>query len=461
MKPPPYFEAIRSESERRWQQLEADPDLAGPWRMLFDQVKDPRHLLSELFQNADDAGATRIEVRLTHKELEVRHDGRDFSESDLRTLCRFASSNKRTLATIGFRGIGFKSVFAAGPTVRLTTPTLSLRFDETRFTQPIWEDGPGTDNEIVVRVTWRSDDARAAVAESLVRWKSSPAGLLFFRSVDELQFDGLCIRRTRIAEGPVPDSADFGLEREADGKRRQEQFVTIFRSREIGLPDDCRREIEEARRSEGGLGEAEVRIEIVLGLRDPQRLHSVLPTDATWAYPFSCNAPFMLTPDRSRLKDPSDSPTNRWLLDEAGKLAAQALAGWVGNRSRSLADRAGAYALLPVGNQKSHQLGEAAAIRVRTSFLGELITGRLHPLLRVDGSAGSGEDTVVLPSNLLLVWEMSVTMELLGTPRKIPLAGEVPLESSRALQDLGLLAETSDVTWLAALARHTTLPRPK
>lgn len=58
MPAPPYFEAIQKAATTRWDQLEKDPELAGSWWQLFRQVQSPRHVISELLQNADDAGAT-------------------------------------------------------------------------------------------------------------------------------------------------------------------------------------------------------------------------------------------------------------------------------------------------------------------------------------------------------------------------------------------------------------------
>jgi hypothetical protein len=40
------------------------------------------------------------------------------------------------------------------------------------------------------------------------------------------------------------------------------------------------------------------------------------------ALPFACNAPFIQGPARLKIKDPEISPTNRWLLERVGKLAA-------------------------------------------------------------------------------------------------------------------------------------------
>ena len=68
MQRPAYFEEIRRRSSSRWDQLESDPELAGPWHQLFKQVQSPRHVLSELLQNADDAGATETSVRVGRRE---------------------------------------------------------------------------------------------------------------------------------------------------------------------------------------------------------------------------------------------------------------------------------------------------------------------------------------------------------------------------------------------------------
>ena len=105
IRPPSYFEPIRQRAASRWDQLERDPDLAGPWHQLFKQVQSPRHVLSELLQNADDAGATEAVVRVQDGVFIFGHNGEDFTEEHFASLCRFGYSNKRALHTIGFRGV--------------------------------------------------------------------------------------------------------------------------------------------------------------------------------------------------------------------------------------------------------------------------------------------------------------------------------------------------------------------
>jgi hypothetical protein len=147
MNPPGYFNRVAAGAEDLWGKLR-DPVLAGPWKQLFAQVQSPRHVLSELLQNADDAGAKSASVRVVNNEFIFEHDGKDFNEDQFQSLCRFGFSNKRNLHTIGFRGVGFKSIFSLGNSVRIQTPTLDVVFERDRFTLPIWGDNaveaPGT-----------------------------------------------------------------------------------------------------------------------------------------------------------------------------------------------------------------------------------------------------------------------------------------------------------------------------
>ena len=83
---PEYFERIRRRAAERWDQLEADPELAGPWHQLFKQVQSPRHILSELLQNADDAGASEAQVSIESDRFIFEHNGDDFIEAHFQLL---------------------------------------------------------------------------------------------------------------------------------------------------------------------------------------------------------------------------------------------------------------------------------------------------------------------------------------------------------------------------------------
>lgn len=82
----------------------------------------------ELLQNADDANAKRFLVIRHGGWLVCANDGQAFSRQDFYSLCRSASSTKHRGQTIGYRGIGFKSVVGVATSVHLISGELRTTF---------------------------------------------------------------------------------------------------------------------------------------------------------------------------------------------------------------------------------------------------------------------------------------------------------------------------------------------
>lgn len=84
----------------------------------------------ELLQNADDAKATKFYVKRSGDYLFVANNGRPFNIKDLESLCRSASSNKVRGTSIGYRGIGFKSVVSFAKEVHLVSGDFEITFSK-------------------------------------------------------------------------------------------------------------------------------------------------------------------------------------------------------------------------------------------------------------------------------------------------------------------------------------------
>lgn len=84
----------------------------------------------ELLQNADDANATKFYVKRSGDYLFVANNGRPFNIKDLESLCRSASSNKVRGTSIGYRGIGFKSVVSFAKEVHLVSGDFEITFSK-------------------------------------------------------------------------------------------------------------------------------------------------------------------------------------------------------------------------------------------------------------------------------------------------------------------------------------------
>ena len=61
-------------------------------RILVDQYSDRTHFIYELIQNAEDAGATYLTFNLYPDRLVLCHNGKPFTEADIRGICGIRST---------------------------------------------------------------------------------------------------------------------------------------------------------------------------------------------------------------------------------------------------------------------------------------------------------------------------------------------------------------------------------
>jgi hypothetical protein len=450
---PAFFEPIRQRASKRWDQLENDPELAGPWHQLFKQVQSPRHILSELLQNADDAGATEAAVRIGDDAFYFEHNGEDFTEEHFASLCRFGYSNKRALHTIGFRGIGFKSTFSLGDRVELYTPTLAIAFDRDRFTEPKWiSNGSGERSNTIVRVAISDEHRKIEVEKNLKDWLKSPVSLLFFKHIRQMKIGDDEVHWGDLGPGPIKNTEWLAL------FDNEEKPYLLARSEPENFPADALAEIKQERMLSDG-DDADFppcTIEIVLGVEG--RLFVVLPTGVKTDLPFACNAPFVQDPARLKIKDPEISPTNRWLLQRAGKLAASTMMAWLRSEKASISDKAGAYGWLPPVPDDETELESVCGGIVGKAFLDCVEEQEL--LLTENGDLVRADECIAIPDPLFDVWPGRQAVAILDDQNRPAFSREVSSEDLEKLTRYGLIEKVTTNDFLTAL-RQTHLPKPE
>ena len=449
---PTYFEAIRKKAAGRWNQLESDPDLAGPWHQLFKQVQSPRHILSELLQNADDAGATEATVKIDNGLFLFSHNGEDFSDEHFASICRFGYSNKRALHTIGFRGIGFKSTFSLGDVVELHTPSLSVAFDRKRFTEPRWiEPRANAKQKTIVCVQIADKYRQREVEKNLEEWLRSPVSLLFFRSIRRLSVGERDVYWCSNGLGPVADTEWMAL------KEKPNEAYLVVRSAPEEFPSDALDEIRQERMvgPESDIDFPPCRVELVVGASG--HLYVVLPTGVETELPFACNAPFIQDPARLKIKDPETSPTNRWLLDRAGKLAAETMLRWLGKADLGMEELSRAYDLFPDVDRDATSLNGNCGSIVEESFV-DGISDKAY-LLTDSGELEVADQTVILPNELVSVWPAAIVAQLLDGNERRVLSDAIAPENRQKLINHDVVAVVARTHVMHAL-RTKRLPRP-
>jgi hypothetical protein len=427
---PAYYDNVAARARKLCSLLEQEPDLSGAWNLLFEQIQNPGFVISELLQNADDAGATHAEVSLNENEFIFSHNGQDFNEDQFASLCRFGFSNKRTIHTIGFRGIGFKSTFSLGRTVEVWSPSLGVAFSDERFIEPRWiHDGrPVFDTHIKIRIDRKG--AYEHVRSSLEKWQQSPASLLFFNNIRKLTLNGQVLERTE-SRTRIPHTFSVEL----NGKTKQSLY--LLRSDEEAFPPEAIVEIAQTRKI-ADLNLGGCKIEVVLG--EPLAL------------PFSVNAPFLLKPDRFDIKPPSTSPTNAWLLERAGRLVADVVLAWLGNESLSLGYRAEAYRFLP----DPQALGSIGSVTIRETLLRRLspraVVLNCYAKLCDKGAAS-------VPARLFDIWSAR-QVKALFCPDAQLLHPDVSPLIRQTLVRLGWVQHITAETILERTKTISVLPRP-
>lgn len=450
MTPPGYFNRVAAITGDLWEKLK-DPVLAGPWKQLFAQVQSPRHVLSELLQNADDAGAKSASVRVVNNEFVFEHDGEDFNEEQFQSLCRFGYSNKRNLHTIGFRGVGFKSTFSLGNCVRIQTPTLDVYFDRERFTLPVWSDNATGTAHTRISVRFADKLRERQLRMNFEEWVTSPVSLLFFRNLQELTVESHTVRKEIIARGPIAGSQRIRL----TGASTEE--LLLIRSAEEAFPQEVVNEIRQERNADD-LHLPPCSVELVLGLGGDQRLFVVLPAGTDVDLPFSINAPFLQDPARQKIKEPEVSACNRWLLERAGRLAGEAMMAWLGKEQLNAEHRAEAYKLLRGPVTDAADLTTSATKQVMDAMLG---TVKGEPvILTIDDKLARIGVCTALPSGLHQVWDAMELTRVFAPAAEQLLSPKVSGQAVRTLQAHAWIATIANETAIESLKVRSVVPKP-
>ncbi len=327
---PADYEQIRDENVARYGWDTAVLDLLG------HLYSERTHFIFELIQNAEDAGATRLAFELHADRLEVRHDGRPFTEADVRGVCGVAQSGKSgDLTKIGQFGIGFKSVYAYTATPRVHSGSEHFRIDHyvrpeavdpadgapsdgaPADSDPAGSNPPGTlfifpfDHDTVPAAT-----AAAEISAALDRIE--PATLLFLRNLTELRASGAAVTGTLIerrTQPRTPSGRHVTLTRsQGRGARAEDWFIWARPLDDLG---HASQRVEIAFRADTAHREPR------LVARDGAPLVVFFPTQKETFLGFLVQGPYRTTPARDNV--PGDDPANQALARETALLLVDVL----------------------------------------------------------------------------------------------------------------------------------------
>jgi len=302
---PADYQRIREENIARYGWDTAVLDLLG------QLYSERTHFIFELIQNAEDAGASELAFELFGDRLELRHDGRPFTDADVRGICGVGQSDKAgDLTAIGKFGIGFKSVYAYTRTPRVYSGGEAFRIEN--FVRPYAVDPsaePAAGTLFVFPFDHDTVPAEVATREIAAALGAlQPRILLFLRNIERLRTGG-------------PGARDSVVERSvADGPKA---------SRRVTVSRDGRREgwLTWQRPVEGHPGQ---RVEVAFRLAGERvvavvesPLNAFFPTEKETFLGFLIQGPYRTTPARDNI--PGDDPSNQALVRQTAALLTAVL----------------------------------------------------------------------------------------------------------------------------------------
>jgi len=313
-----------------------------------DIYSESQRFLFELIQNADDAAlGTENEVHFKFLPgfLVACHRGKPFTAADIEAITDADASTKTADPTkTGYKGIGFKSVFARSKQVFIWSGGYQFKFDQQASPPgypwqviPVWVEADELPTELahfVAQGTYTvytclalgsTTDLEADLAKLL-----NPQLLLFLRRVG----------RISVAAPGQPDYAVARRRTELSAAYQQvelldqQQHATTWLLKifdQLSVPESLRQQLVDDEKTPEKLRLATV-TEVAFAARvsdgklvalpaDESRLYTYLPTEETgFGFPFLANGTFLTTSSRQSLH--TDSRWNQWLF---GVLATKLL----------------------------------------------------------------------------------------------------------------------------------------
>ena len=305
------YTRIREENIARYGWDTAVLDLLG------QLYSERTHFIFELIQNAEDAGATELAFELFEDRLELRHDGRLFTEADVRGVCGVGKSGKSgDLTAIGKFGIGFKSVYAYTKSPRIYSGGEHFRIEN--YVRPFpAEPLPSGGTLFVFPFDHDAVPAATAVREIAAALSAiQPRTLLFLRSIERLRVRGAGVAETvieRSVAGGIRGGASAAARARAvlrRGRRSEEWLVWSRQVEDLGRPAAP---VEIAFRVEGDR----------LLACDRSPLIVFFPTEKETFLGFLVQGPYRTTPARDNIGE--HDPSNQVLVRETAALACDVL----------------------------------------------------------------------------------------------------------------------------------------
>jgi hypothetical protein len=360
--PKEYVESIQKEyNSARGIALEA---LSGAMdRLVGDVSRKPETFIYELLQNADDypdqkKGKVHVKFSIINDYLVFQHTGLPFKANNVRAICNVNGGDKGDdFEKIGFKGMGFKSIFNHSNYVIINSGGFCFRFDEEYHLLkgketfwsliPIWtnelpsifKDFQNKDYAVSVFIKAKEGNEKLkSYYHTLEKIFSDERLLLFLRWVDKVEINGFEGHFERKRDSASWEISDLDIiEVPLEQREILNHRINVERTK---VPEKYKdiKQVKIAFASKLSNGK--------MVQTENAKIYAYLPTELNFGFPFLLNADFI--PDGNRSYLHADLEWNLFLFYCSGK----ELLKWV-NKLWAKYHDASVYLMIPTKKELS------------------------------------------------------------------------------------------------------------
>mgnify|MGYP001162382103 CR=1 FL=1 len=344
--------------------------------LLNEINKKPETFVFELIQNADDypnanKDNTELKFTITKDHLVFSHNGMEFSKENVIAISDIGSDDKKNKEDkIGFKGMGFKSIFKFSNHVWIKSGIFSFKFDENYYGRKELINGEKNPNYCSHSMPWQVlpiwtapplyylEKKEQNLLKSPVCIFIRPNGLSTVDRIEKL----LDIEKMFLKTFKNEDRIFLFLRnvKKLEFSGKKSNFTTILnrekwsvsKLKKLDIPTEIRERINLQSESEvripkkyGTISATEItfatkRDNTEIQKTDDAKIFAYLPTNWNLGFNFLVNGNFI--PDGSREELFEDIEWNLYLMQEAGRLFVQ----WISDMITEL-DNSSPYKILP------------------------------------------------------------------------------------------------------------------
>lgn len=300
-------------------------------RFMGDLYTETERFIFELLQNADDqpnkSNEVAVTLRIVDNQLLFMHNGKPFDDADVESISSIGSSTKRLDSEkIGYKGIGFKSVFSDSETVFVNSGAFSFSFDKKSWyyrdkkdmekvpwqIKPIWAEKyryPKAVQEdslffkspvgIALTIPYRKIRDYEYLISDLLH---EPRFILFLRNVSSITYFDKGSRRISIKKSHDNDACRITVNDNVSSEWNTTDFILDIDEETSKLIEDDKlvpqklKEITKTKVTFAAMVKDGTMVPIQ---KEQSRLFTYLPTRVdSFEFPFLVNADFLTTANR-------------------------------------------------------------------------------------------------------------------------------------------------------------------